>query len=199
MRANKKSIEQNEKLIEEYPFLLPRNAWTGEVDDEYDYSWTELDCIPGAWKDVYGILICEDLKRILGDKVNEFRFDDIKEKYGALRIYSNMEPKEWHTQLWKYEHLTENTCYECGKIGTPLTNDGWILPICRDCYEHPRKEPMYERRPYDEVVCKYDEGYKFSPIIKIRHASTEGNYIEKIDCSDILTRVDQKYKKDLQY
>ena len=27
-------------LIEKYPFLLPRNDWTGEVVEDYDYEFT---------------------------------------------------------------------------------------------------------------------------------------------------------------
>ena len=126
-----------------------------------------------------------------------YQIYEIREKYGSLRIYGNIEPKEWHTQLWKYEYLTENACYECGKIGVPLTDDGWILPICRDCYEHPKEESMYEKSPYDKVVCKYDGGYKFEPIIKIRHLSVESERNEKIDCSDVLDRVDQKINQKL--
>ena len=37
--------EQNKKLIERYPFLMPRNRWTGKVPEDYDYSYTELDAI----------------------------------------------------------------------------------------------------------------------------------------------------------
>ena len=46
------TIEENRTLIEEMPFLLPRNRWTGEVSPDYDYSYTELDMaeVPGSWK-----------------------------------------------------------------------------------------------------------------------------------------------------
>lgn len=36
----------NKKLIKEYPFLLPRNRWTGEVCSDYNYEYTELDAMP---------------------------------------------------------------------------------------------------------------------------------------------------------
>ena len=44
MQSNK---ESNQKLIERFPFLMPRNRWTGEVPEDYDYSYTELDSMPG--------------------------------------------------------------------------------------------------------------------------------------------------------
>lgn len=36
----------NKELVEEFPFLLPRNRFTGEVPKDYDYSYTELDAMP---------------------------------------------------------------------------------------------------------------------------------------------------------
>ena len=47
MQSNK---ESNQKLIERFPFLMPRNRWTGEVPEDYDYSYTELDLL--ALRDV---------------------------------------------------------------------------------------------------------------------------------------------------
>lgn len=35
MQSNK---ESNQKLIERFPFLMPRNRWTGAVPEDYDYS-----------------------------------------------------------------------------------------------------------------------------------------------------------------
>ena len=34
MQSNK---ESNQKLIERFPFLIPRNRWTGKVPEDYDY------------------------------------------------------------------------------------------------------------------------------------------------------------------
>ena len=46
MQSNK---ESNQKLIERFPFLIPRNHWTGKVPEDYDYSYTELDSMPDGW------------------------------------------------------------------------------------------------------------------------------------------------------
>ena len=34
----------------------------------------------------------------------------------------------------KYEKLSEETCIMCGKPGK-LTDNGWIMPLCKDCEE----------------------------------------------------------------
>ena len=193
-------IKKNKELIEQYPFLLPRSVWTGEPIEDYDYTWTELDEIPEGWRNVYGMLICEDLVRTLGDYANKFYFVEIKEKYGGLRMYDNGATEEWYDQLRKYEHLTECTCINCGKIGVPLTNTGWILPLCRDCYEENaerRYELGWRNIPSYEEIC--EKGYHFSPQFNVRRWSKDkGEEIITVDCSDILERVDPKYKVLLQ-
>lgn len=39
---------KNKKLVKKYPFLLPRNVWTGEVSEDYDYSYTQADALPSG-------------------------------------------------------------------------------------------------------------------------------------------------------
>ena len=34
----------------------------------------------------------------------------------------------------KYEKLSMQTCIMCGKPGK-LTDNGWIMPLCKDCEE----------------------------------------------------------------
>lgn len=53
MQSNK---ESNQKLIERFPFLIPRNRWTGKVPEDYDYCLKEpealYDYITGTLKPV---------------------------------------------------------------------------------------------------------------------------------------------------
>ena len=50
----KMNKEYNKQLVEKYPFLLPRNRWTGNVPADYDYSYTELDAMPDGWRKAFG-------------------------------------------------------------------------------------------------------------------------------------------------
>ena len=79
-------IEYNKELLTEFPFLLPRNVWTGELDEDYDYSYTLLDFAPVGWKKLF-LQCCRDLAIQLTKerKLNKFRFTQIKEKYNTLR------------------------------------------------------------------------------------------------------------------
>ena len=70
--------------------------------------------------------------------------DQIKEKYGELRIYfhvSGSSEKERIEAFDKVEKITEEaeeeswkTCEHCGKPATQTTT-GWITRLCDECHE----------------------------------------------------------------
>ena len=138
--------ETNKKLVEEYPYLLPRNVWTGEVVDGYDYSWTELDNVPMGWVELF-LHMCEEIREplIQANYIDEFRFLQIKEKYGSLRAYTTGAPEEVHNIINKYEALSQRTCVECGKPATKISQ-GWICPYCDEC-----AEKLSQRRKFMDI------------------------------------------------
>ena len=81
MQSNK---ESNQKLIERFPFLIPRNRWTGKVPEDYDYSYTELDSMPDGWRKAFGEQMCEDIREELAhaEYLDQYRISQIKVKYG---------------------------------------------------------------------------------------------------------------------
>ena len=127
-------IEKNKELIKKYPFLLPRNVWTDKVLEDYDYSYTRLDEIPDGWRIAFGEQLCEELKDALlqAGYLDKFRFTQIKEKYGTLRLYNNGCNKEAWDVINKYEALSARTCIVCGKPATKISQ-GWICPYCDKC------------------------------------------------------------------
>jgi hypothetical protein len=142
--------ERNKALVERYPFLLPRYEWSQEPLDDYDYEFTNLDDIPQGWVKSFGIQMCEELRDILieGNYLDDFRILQWKEKFGRLRIYSNGIPEKISNKYYawehKYEKLSGETCYSCGKPGH-LMKTGWILPYCEKCFlkNYPKRE--YEK------------------------------------------------------
>lgn len=130
------SIEHNKELIEKYPWLLPRNRWTGEVVKDYDYSYTELDDIPDGWRIAFGKQFCADIQREL-DKLKpetaaDFRVLQTKEKFGQLRFYTNWVTEGIDEVIRRYENLSEHTCIRCGAPATKIST-GWISPWCDKC------------------------------------------------------------------
>lgn len=134
----KEAIEDNKALIEEFPFLLPRNRWTDKVPDDYDFSYTELDNMPDGWRSAFGLQMCRALKEILvkAEALTDYRITDIKEKYGTLRWYDNGFPvkakKEYLAWQFKYWDLSRRTCIKCGATATK-TSVGYIAPYCTEC------------------------------------------------------------------
>lgn len=155
-------VEKNKKLIEEFPFLKPYNRWTGKTRDDYDYSYTEYDSaeISDAWKEKLLMKMFKEIKKQLIeeekdmptdkkklqdmarwygqtqyiDKLHLWKITQIKEKFGALRVYSNFESPGIIKIINKYSKLSEKTCYMCGAKATKVST-GYILPYCDKCAE----------------------------------------------------------------
>jgi len=136
----KMTKEQNKKLIERYPFLLPHNRWTDQEIKDYDYSYTELDAMPDGWRIAFGEQMCEEIRKelIKNDYLEKYRITQIKEKFGSLRWYDFGCTEKMHREIIpKYEQLSARTCIKCGKPATRITL-GWISPYCDDCLPKPK-------------------------------------------------------------
>lgn len=138
----KKSNFSNKELCAKYPFLLPYNALldqdsfeleTDKVDPSFDYDFTMLDFVPDGWKDLF-LEMCEELSSVLKGKENEktFRFDEIKEKWGELRMYTAGSSQETEVIIDKYAEKSRKTCIRCGAAATRMSK-GWICPYCDKC------------------------------------------------------------------
>lgn len=115
-----------------YPFLQPRNLWTGKKT----YSFTWYSFIPTGWKKAFGKQFTKDLRKALikDGILKTFYFTDIKEKYGTLRLYNNGEGLETEKVIRYYEFLSMCYCFRCGKLARYETK-GWIEYLCEDCFD----------------------------------------------------------------
>lgn len=137
----KRTKEENQRLVERYPFLLPHNRWTDKIPDDYDYSYTELDAMPEGWRIAFGEEMCEEIRNelIANNYLEKYRITQIKEKYGSLRWYDfGCTEKMLREIIPKYEERSARTCMMCGKPATRITL-GWISPYCDDCVPKYRK------------------------------------------------------------
>lgn len=125
---------KNKRLIEDYPFLQPRNIWTDQIPEGFNYNYTRLDEIPDGWKVAFGFKLCEELREALveADYLDKFRFSQIKEKYGRLCLYNFGVPEKAHEVIRKYEKLSKTTCILCGAPATKISCS-WISPYCDGC------------------------------------------------------------------
>lgn len=140
--------QKNRELVKRFPFLLPRNAWSGKkITDgagfwpgspdkipEYDYEYTSFDLIPEGWRKAFGMEMCQEIEDALkADGIQDDYYPvQIKEKYGTLRWYGNFTTEKLEKILQKYENLSEKTCIICGAPATKYTIN-WISPYCDEC------------------------------------------------------------------
>ena len=172
------TIEQNKKLIKKFPFLQPRSVWTDKIDEEYDYSYINgLGDLPNGWERLF-LLFCKHLKEELDkfDFTNKFRFSQIKEKYGSMRLYNNGYPRDSRVSELGYifEHLSTYICEYCGepaKYETP----GWITEECESCYKE------HYLTQYQENKNKYRLSRK-NFYVKIIGYENGKKYTKKYDC-----------------
>lgn len=117
------------------------------------WPWAEdLEQMPAGWKVRFGAELLDDMQTVIGLGLTGFKLDQVKEKYGSLRVYFDDEEwdalaKEERSAAWldlaklmrsliaMYESLSTCTCIDCGAqddVRRPRT--GWILPLCERCY-----------------------------------------------------------------
>ncbi len=113
------------ELTKKYPFLKIKNS---------KHTWAD-DLEPG-WKIAFGDELWEDLSNaIKKDQCEDvFELVQIKEKFGALRIYAFGHGDNVRDVLAKYEELSRYYCGRCGQPAKYVTT-GWIYPLCDKCVE----------------------------------------------------------------
>lgn len=62
----------------------------------------------------------------------------VKEKFGALRIYSYPGDPTYNKVISALVYISNFTCEWCGRKGNPDVYNHWVLTLCKDC--------MVERR-----------------------------------------------------
>lgn len=156
-----------------YPFLQPQNVWTGK---KY-WSFREDEYIPTGWRNVFGKQFFKDLRAALikDGILKTFRFVEIKEKYGTLRLYNNGEGPETEKVIRHYELLSMCYCIDCGKPARYETR-GWVEYLCEECFDKYESSNSY-RDNYKEykLACRL----KRTDIPKIiRHTSIDDDGAE---------------------
>ena len=193
------SKKENKELIEKYPFLLPRNVWTDELDKDYDYSYCWFkNNIPHGWWKRWGLAYLDDLKEVLEkyDFLDKFRFLQVKEKYGGLRAYNSGAPEEWFSHESAWEYISEHTCINCGKFPVRMRDDDWVCPWCDDCFKENHDNLSEDEFAKYSEKWTIDKDVRLQEYLVINHFSKDGNYQEWIDMKPFYDKIGWKYSDD---
>lgn len=194
---------RNKKMCKQYPWLIPRNVWTGEISwvkEPYDH--TELDAMPDGWRKAFGEVWCEEMDKALRseDYVQKFRIYQIKEKYGQLRVYHNnyADPIVYVTNA--FEVISEHVCIRCGALDVCVIDDyGWYSPLCEKCYSKTSARISEEHRiSYEKRLedAGGDDNKKIPEKYTIHSWSKdEGDKYTEYDISNIVAKIRYKNRK----
>lgn len=201
-----KGRRKNKLLCDRYPFLIPVSAWDGKPYWDKKYAFTLADDFPVGWWKAFGLMLCEDLRVELSKYhyLDKFRITDIKEKYGQLRIYHNGAPIgcEVNDIIGDYSILSENICIRCGRPDSHMTNEGWIMPECYECYKkkyvarckYSKKKIPSEQDILDAYKnCCVDDG-KMQESYKIIKYSKEGSKHIEISTKEKADRIRSQWR-----
>lgn len=195
-KRRKTKMLRNKKLVKSYPWIAIVDWHRNKVKD---YSYTMYDDVPNGWKRAFGKIMLEEYREVLirNHYLNDFQWMEVKEKYGTLRLYSNGAPREVLKLESKYDYISGFFCISCGRINSPVLTDGWVEPLCEDCYN---KRIVKQRRwheknckgtftytPYKDLN-KEEQNIEMFAIYKC-YSNEQGNYEEKRDYSQTIKKI----------
>ena len=94
-----------------------------------------------GWFDILDKL-CEKISKL--DKDEDFRFLQIKEKFGGLRVYVINGNEKIFGLISDAEDESLETCEHCGtKENVDQRNNGWIYTLCNNCYHKKNSNPSW--------------------------------------------------------
>lgn len=192
------SDEEMRVLLQKYPFLVRVNL--ADLKPIYD---TEKENIDNNWyKDWDGMGWEEVWKKYLKhlfewydqqseDVKKSFRFADVKEKFGELRIYT-LGIHDGDLE-WIAEWLSTVTCQYCGKVTKDEEDPrlfkiwrtgGWITNMCEECAKKHQKE-MVERDQLDSLMVKVRNfgyrQYNKDGVRFVRYADDGNGWLKKVE------------------
>lgn len=116
------SPELEDKLYSEYPSLF--------ANREDKFSPMVFGCEHGdGWLEIVRAA-CREIAS--HGKNSDFRFDQIKEKFGTLRMYHSGGGDFAEGVIAMAEAMSAVTCERCGAPGKP-NDGGWISTLCEGC------------------------------------------------------------------
>lgn len=210
VKRRKKEKLRNKKLVKKYYWLKP-TSWYRKKEWKYDYSYIDWFGWPNGWNQAFGMMYLKELDEAIKESgQKDFQILQMKEKFGQARCYTSGTSDKIDRIIDKYEYLSENICWRCGKPDVPMIDDGWMHPICFDCFRinMKRREKYINKPPLteEEIKAAYekyiiDEGpdengeYKMCNTYTIRRFSKDGTQDTVYDVSETAQAIRDRWEK----
>ena len=125
--------ELEKKLSEDFPFMIAKNDWTGEVCLDEDGNTFGFPCsYSDGWYQLTHDL-CQELTDLyIANGINPDTIDimQVKEKFAGLRFYTGGLIEGGNEIIQKYEDISFETCEICGEQGTVCRRGTWYATLC---------------------------------------------------------------------
>jgi hypothetical protein len=122
----KEELEQ--KLYDEFPSLFADRT----LPDTKSLMCYGLE-VGDGW---YNIIHRLCTKIVSVDSLDNFRFFQIKQKFGKLRVYADGGPREIYDFISMAEVESSKTCERCGSVSDVKQTGRWIETLCASCREN---------------------------------------------------------------
>lgn len=106
----------------EYVYNFPK-----QIQDRIDAG---IGCGSGVGPGWLDIIIELDAK--IAETNPDYKIDQIKEKFGDLRFYTNEIDEAGYDAITEAEHKSAVTCELCGAEGQSSSRGGWIVTRCEE-------------------------------------------------------------------
>jgi hypothetical protein len=117
-------------------------------------KYLDPDDLPVGWKDLC-VSLDSDIQQLVNDGVvKNFHVEQLKEKFGALRLYFSADSGYSETErlIDDYTHVSAWTCAKCGAFPADKETAGWIYPLCCRCAPENAKDlPPFEPQRQVEI------------------------------------------------
>lgn len=139
-----KEIRKDNMFRKKFPYMF---RVISEPNSQYK-RFAEISIDEGWWQLFHNL--CQEIDEYLDtpEKKEQFRWIQVKEKFGSLRAYCHLKntaefDNEISNIVCKYERFSNNICERCGKPGK-RRETGWIKVLCDEHY----KETLENQRKY---------------------------------------------------
>ncbi len=174
-KRRKMQMLRNKKLVKRYPWIAPVDWNWNRIKG---YSFTMYDDVPIGWKRAFGKIMLEEYREVLirNHYLRDFQWEQVKEKYGTLRLYSNGAPEAVLNLESKYDYISGFFCISCGRMNSPVLTGGWVEPLCENCYN----KRIAKQRQWHEKNCKGT--FTYTPYKDLKKENNEITMIVTYKC-----------------